>query len=204
MAAVSFYRSAYLFDVAWHLQRRETWRLTESRPTTTRTSEAGAHSASRCDCARSLQAGGNNPEASRTSGPGNRPLSVDSNLAGALPHENLRRQAGRGGEEVDPDRCRRSRRRPSRRSHRHCASRASTKPIYTPHVDCGDNIIVINADKVVFTGPSTTTRSTTGTRAIPAASRSARRARSSRASSPSASSRRRSSACSRAGRCSAS
>ncbi len=26
------------------------------------------------------------------------------------------------------------------------------KPIYTPHVDCGDNIIVINADKVVFTG----------------------------------------------------
>ena len=26
------------------------------------------------------------------------------------------------------------------------------KPIYTPHVDCGDNIIVVNADKVVFTG----------------------------------------------------
>lgn len=26
------------------------------------------------------------------------------------------------------------------------------KPIYTPHVDCGDNVIVINADKVVFTG----------------------------------------------------
>lgn len=26
------------------------------------------------------------------------------------------------------------------------------KAIYTPHVDCGDNIIVINADKVVFTG----------------------------------------------------
>jgi large subunit ribosomal protein L13 len=25
-------------------------------------------------------------------------------------------------------------------------------PIYTPHVDCGDNIIVINADKVVLTG----------------------------------------------------
>jgi len=24
--------------------------------------------------------------------------------------------------------------------------------IYTPHVDCGDNIIVINADKVVLTG----------------------------------------------------
>ena len=25
-------------------------------------------------------------------------------------------------------------------------------PIYTPHVDCGDNIVVINADKVVLTG----------------------------------------------------
>jgi large subunit ribosomal protein L13 len=26
------------------------------------------------------------------------------------------------------------------------------KAIYTPHVDCGDNVIVINAEKVVFTG----------------------------------------------------
>jgi large subunit ribosomal protein L13 len=26
------------------------------------------------------------------------------------------------------------------------------KSIYTPHVDCGDNVIVVNADKVVFTG----------------------------------------------------
>jgi len=25
-------------------------------------------------------------------------------------------------------------------------------PIYTPHVDCGDNVILINCDKVVFTG----------------------------------------------------
>ena len=25
-------------------------------------------------------------------------------------------------------------------------------PIYTPHVDCGDNVVVINAEKVVFTG----------------------------------------------------
>ncbi|MCI5045724.1 MAG: 50S ribosomal protein L13 [Aquisalinus sp.] len=25
-------------------------------------------------------------------------------------------------------------------------------PIYTPNVDCGDNVIVVNADKVVFTG----------------------------------------------------
>lgn len=25
-------------------------------------------------------------------------------------------------------------------------------PGYTPHLDCGDNVIVVNADKVVFTG----------------------------------------------------
>lgn len=30
--------------------------------------------------------------------------------------------------------------------------RGKHKPIYTPHVDCGDNVIVINADKVRFTG----------------------------------------------------
>jgi large subunit ribosomal protein L13 len=26
------------------------------------------------------------------------------------------------------------------------------RPIYTPHVDCGDNVIVVNAEKAVFTG----------------------------------------------------
>jgi len=30
--------------------------------------------------------------------------------------------------------------------------RGKHKPMYTPHVDCGDHIIVINADKVVLTG----------------------------------------------------
>ncbi|MBN9062052.1 MAG: 50S ribosomal protein L13 [Rhizobiales bacterium] len=30
--------------------------------------------------------------------------------------------------------------------------RGKHKPGYTPHVDCGDNVIVINADKVVLTG----------------------------------------------------
>ena len=25
-------------------------------------------------------------------------------------------------------------------------------PTFTPHVDCGDNVVVVNADKVVFTG----------------------------------------------------
>lgn len=30
--------------------------------------------------------------------------------------------------------------------------RGKHKPGYTPHVDCGDNVIVINAEKVRFTG----------------------------------------------------
>ena len=30
--------------------------------------------------------------------------------------------------------------------------RGKHKPIFTPHIDCGDNIVVINADKVVLTG----------------------------------------------------
>ena len=30
------------------------------------------------------------------------------------------------------------------------------KPSYTPHVDCGDNVIVINADKIRFTGKKMT------------------------------------------------
>ncbi len=30
--------------------------------------------------------------------------------------------------------------------------RGKEKPIFTPHVDCGDHVIVINADKVVLTG----------------------------------------------------
>jgi large subunit ribosomal protein L13 len=30
--------------------------------------------------------------------------------------------------------------------------RGKHKATYTPHIDCGDNVIVVNADKVVFTG----------------------------------------------------
>lgn len=30
--------------------------------------------------------------------------------------------------------------------------RGKTKPSFTPHVDCGDNVIIINADKIKFTG----------------------------------------------------
>jgi large subunit ribosomal protein L13 len=30
--------------------------------------------------------------------------------------------------------------------------RGKHKPTFTPHVDCGDNVVVVNAEKVVFTG----------------------------------------------------
>ena len=30
--------------------------------------------------------------------------------------------------------------------------RGKNKPIYTPHTDCGDYVVVINADKIVMTG----------------------------------------------------
>jgi large subunit ribosomal protein L13 len=34
--------------------------------------------------------------------------------------------------------------------------RGKHKPIFTPHMDCGDNIVVVNADKVLFTGKKRT------------------------------------------------
>lgn len=36
--------------------------------------------------------------------------------------------------------------------------RGKYKPNYTPHVDCGDNVIIINAEKVVLTGNKWTDR----------------------------------------------
>jgi large subunit ribosomal protein L13 len=30
--------------------------------------------------------------------------------------------------------------------------RGKHKPTYTPHMDCGDNVIVVNAEKILFTG----------------------------------------------------
>ena len=36
--------------------------------------------------------------------------------------------------------------------------RGKYKPNFTPHVDCGDNVIIINADKVVLTGNKWTDR----------------------------------------------
>ncbi len=34
--------------------------------------------------------------------------------------------------------------------------RGKYKPNFTPHVDCGDNVIIINAEKAVFTGKKET------------------------------------------------
>ena len=36
--------------------------------------------------------------------------------------------------------------------------RGKYKPSFTPHVDCGDNVIIINADKVKLTGKKWTDR----------------------------------------------
>lgn len=36
--------------------------------------------------------------------------------------------------------------------------RGKYKPNFTPHVDCGDNVIIINADKVALTGKKWTDR----------------------------------------------
>lgn len=36
--------------------------------------------------------------------------------------------------------------------------RGKHKPCYTPHADCGDNVIVINAEKVRFTGKKLTNK----------------------------------------------
>jgi len=34
--------------------------------------------------------------------------------------------------------------------------RGKYKPTFTPHVDCGDNVIIINAEKIVFSGKKET------------------------------------------------
>ena len=36
--------------------------------------------------------------------------------------------------------------------------RGKNKPYFTPHIDCGDNVIVLNADKVKLTGRKMTDR----------------------------------------------
>ena len=64
--------------------------------------------------------------------------------------------------------------------------RGKHKPSYTPHVDCGDHVVVINADKVASPAASSSKSSITSTPAIRAASRRSRAERSSKAGSPSA------------------
>jgi len=32
------------------------------------------------------------------------------------------------------------------------ANRKTVKPNFTPHVDCGDNVVIINAEKIVLSG----------------------------------------------------
>ena len=60
--------------------------------------------------------------------------------------------------------------------------RGKHKPTFTPHMDCGDNIVVINADKVALTGNKLQRQDLLlAHRLSPAASRSAPRARSSKA-----------------------
>ena len=67
-------------------------------------------------------------------------------------HENVFGEACRDHEEVD--RHRRHWPRGRGRLATLVANRLRGKhlPIYTPHVDCGDNVIIINAAKVVLTG----------------------------------------------------
>ena len=79
--------------------------------------------------------------------------------------------------------------------------RGKHKPTYTPHVDDGDNVIIVNADKVVLTGRKREQKvyhHHTGF--IGGIKERTREVRSSRAAFPSASSRRRWSACCRAAR----
>ena len=52
--------------------------------------------------------------------------------------------------------------------------RGKYKPTFTPNQDCGDNVIIINADKVVFTGKKETDMFTPATLAILAVSVSTR------------------------------
>ena len=49
------------------------------------------------------------------------------------------------------------------------ALRGKRKPVYTPHVDTGDFVIVINAEKISVTGQKRRRRCTTATRATRAA-----------------------------------
>ena len=72
--------------------------------------------------------------------------------------------------------------------------RGKHKPTFTPHVDDGDNVIIINADKVVFTGKKRTDKVYYWHTGHPGGIKERTAEKCSRAASPSASSKRRSSA----------
>ena len=56
--------------------------------------------------------------------------------------------------------------------------RGKHKPMFTPHMDCGDNIIVINADKVRLTGKNVIKITFSGTQATQVGSKAKLRAKS--------------------------
>ena len=63
--------------------------------------------------------------------------------------------------------------------------RGKHKPTFTPHMDCGDHIVVVNAEKVVLTGKKRTQKVYSTTPAIRAGSRSGAPTRCSTAAIPS-------------------
>ncbi len=65
--------------------------------------------------------------------------------------------------------------------------RGKHKPTFTPHIDCGDNIVVINAEKVRLTGRKAEREVFYWHTVIPAASRARPWASASKAASRSAS-----------------
>jgi large subunit ribosomal protein L13 len=72
--------------------------------------------------------------------------------------------------------------------------RGKHKPSFTPHIDCGDNVIVINADKVRFTGKKLGQKIYYKHTGYPGGIKESPRARCSTAASPSACLKRPSSA----------
>ncbi len=72
--------------------------------------------------------------------------------------------------------------------------RGKHKPSFTPHVDCGDNVVVINADKIRFTGRKLDQKVYYRHTGYPGESRASRLERSSKVAFPSGSLKRLSSA----------
>jgi len=77
--------------------------------------------------------------------------------------------------------------------------RGKHKPTFTPHIDCGDNVIIVNAEKVALTGAKRENKSITATRVIPAVSRKQRQPKCLKASFPSVCLSLRLNACCQAG-----